>query len=130
MKTIRVILSYLRWHYTQGTLDLLRNFFNIFWFIFHFFSIGVLTKTLFAPLKRLGMEKGAHFNLAEFGSALIINTIMRVVGFICRSAIILVGLVVLACALAVEAVLVVVWLALPVIVVGFIVKGFELLASL
>jgi len=66
------------------------NFFqatlNIFIFLFHFFSVSSLLKTLFFPWKRLVAQKETvGFSFDEWLSRISFNLISRCLGFIIRS---------------------------------------------
>lgn len=86
-----ILLVYVKWHYGQGLKELIGVAQNFLWFIRHFFSFRLLISTLFTPWKRLGENYSGNFNLEAFASALIVNTLMRIVGFVTRSIILIVG---------------------------------------
>src|SRR3990167_2998375 len=82
-----------KWHYGQGLRELFHVAGNFLWFVSHFFSFKLLGKTLFAPWRRLGESYGQGFDLGAFASAFIVNTLMRVVGFVSKVLVLFVGLV-------------------------------------
>lgn len=114
---------YIVWHYTAAFRDMAGVWMNFFWFLYNFFSISTLFRSLFSPWRRLDEERKGGFDPAAFGEALIVNTIMRFVGFCIRLVTILLGCVALA-ALAVLGILFVIfWIFLPALIVGLFVIG-------
>lgn len=120
-------LAYFRWHYSRALKDLIQIWRNCLWFIGHFFSLGILVRTLFAPWRRLdegykkGLEPGAWLE------TLIVNLLMRAVGFLIRAVFISVGslLALIAALSLVPAILL--WLAAPFLVLGLFLSGLILL---
>jgi hypothetical protein len=88
---IRLIPHYLVWHYTKGIKDFLHVFRLILQAITRIFSFGLLFKTFFSPFERLG----EHYNgggISAFFEIIIVNTIMRGVGVIVRTCVLVIGL--------------------------------------
>ncbi|OHA93147.1 MAG: hypothetical protein A3E02_02670 [Candidatus Zambryskibacteria bacterium RIFCSPHIGHO2_12_FULL_38_34] len=114
------LLAYVKWHYGQG----LREFFgvagNFLWFVFHFFSFKLLLKTLLAPWKRLGENYEGGLDLKAFASSLVINTLMRAVGFVTKVLVLSVGLVSYVLTLIFSFFIFVIWILAPVILLGSI----------
>ncbi len=127
MKTLKLGISYLVWHYTLAFADIFRNAKNILWFLYYFFSIPILTKTFFAPWKRLDVHKNRGESAADKFGRFIINSIMRVVGMMFRASLIFVGMVLLVLAFLCEIVLTLLWICLPVLIVFFFIKGLILI---
>jgi hypothetical protein len=115
MGFVQVLWYYILWHYTKAWADLLRIIGNYFWFVSNFFSINLLLQTLFSPWRRLSIS-GGRGGEESFIGALIINTIMRFVGFFARIFTIVFGIVALAVTAALSVAAILVWLFLPVIV--------------
>jgi hypothetical protein len=111
-------LAYLKWHYGRG----LREFFgvsgNFLWFVSNFFSFKLLLKTLFAPWKRLGEHYEGGLDLSAFASALIVNGLMRVVGFCTKTLVLLVGLVSYIVVLVFSFFIFIIWVLAPLILLG------------
>ena len=115
MTFVQTLWFYILWHYTKAWQDIFRIIGNYLWFIGNFFSINLLLRTLFQPFHRLSITGGKGREDSFFG-ALLINTLMRGVGFLVRSVTILVGAAALFLAIAFSCAFLVVWLFLPVIV--------------
>lgn len=113
-----ILLVYTKWHYGQGLKELFGVTNNFLWFVGHFFSFKLLLNTLFAPWKRLGENYSGGFNLEAFASALIVNTLMRLVGFITRIIILLIGSVSYVFVAVFSIATLIIWFLAPVILIG------------
>jgi len=113
-----MVWYYFKWHYGKGFGEAINTIKNFLWFIAHFFSFKLLLKTLFSPWRRMGESYGDGFNLEAFASAFIVNSLMRVVGFISRVIIIFVGVVTYVAALLFGLSIIFIWILLPVILMG------------
>ena len=127
MRVSLLIPYYLRWHYGRALKGVADIFLNIVWFLWHFFSIGILSKTLFAPWERLQEKRERGLDIEGFFGTLLINLIMRVVGAIVRLTFISIGLLAIFLTTIVSAVFFCVWLALPVAIAASIIFGIILL---
>ena len=113
-----MIWYYFKWHYGKGFKEAINTIKNFLWFVAHFFSFKLLFKTLFSPWKRMGESYGEGFDLGAFASAFIVNSLMRVVGFITRIIIIFVGLVTYVAVLLFGVAVLFIWMFAPVILMG------------
>lgn len=113
-----IIFAYAKWHYSRGLRELFGVAHNFLWFVAHFFSFQLLLKTLFAPWKRLGENYSGGFDLAAFASTLVVNTLMRVVGFCTRVVILTIGFFSYLFVLVFSACIFVIWFLAPVIILG------------
>ena len=126
MKFPILATRYLVWHYGEALTDWWRIVGNFVWFFFHMFSIGLLSRTLFAPFKRLQEErKKGSFKFEDWGGAIIINVLMRFVGFGVRTVIIAIGLVFIFFTIVIGVIAFVLWLILPLVVAFLLVFGFS-----
>jgi hypothetical protein len=82
---------YLVWHYTRAIGDFFIIFGNIIWFVYHYFSFGILIRTLFKPIRSLKQFSDNHFKKRGFLLDFFINTGLIGVGFIIRIFIIGIG---------------------------------------
>lgn len=103
------------WWYGEGISVAWRVASAILFEISDFFSLPTLLKTLFAPWKNdvitaHNISLGDQFKIWE------LNFVSRLVGFFVRSVIILVTLIILAMGVILEAVLLVFWLIIPLMV--------------
>jgi hypothetical protein len=118
---------YWKWHYGGAIRNLFQIWSNFVWFIFHFFSLGVLTRTLFAPWRRL--DEGYAKGLAPEAwlQTLIVNGLMRTVGFIIRLIFIIVGSLVLLVMIILIVPVLIIWLLLPIVILTLFISGLILL---
>ena len=114
MRLGRIATQYIVWHYRSAWLDLWRLYKNFLWFVWNFFSISFLLETLLDPFQRLHESYSAGSEIVnDFFSALIVNTLMRVVGFVVRGMVIVLGLFALAGEIVLGALVFLVWALLP-----------------
>lgn len=115
-----IIYDYLLWHYTRAWRELFHIWRNYLWFVVHVFSIPELTRSLLTPFKRITEKRGSVFDLEAFASYVVINILSRVIGAIVRTAIIVVGLIALLVTVGVGVVIYIVWVLLPIIIIGLV----------
>lgn len=84
--------AYISWHYGEAFSEMHTLQKNFLWFFYHFFSIPSLAKTLGAPFRRI-QEKGGR-SMQLLLENIVANTISRLVGFILRSVVIGIGLLI------------------------------------
>ena len=123
MNLLYLVPFYAKWHYTEGLRDLSRNWKGFILFTIYFFSLGTLLRTLFAPFGRLDEAYKKEFDAEVFFETLVANTLMRVVGFVLRTFVIIVGLLVLILVLVLGPVAFVLWMFAPFLVVAMFVFG-------
>lgn len=126
---ISFLFSYIKWHYSTAYFELARISGDFISFLFNFFSIPVLTRTLFSRWQMLGESYKKGFDIEEAFGIFALNFMMRVVGFVIRSITILVGLVVILFFLCVSASIFILWTFFPLVVVVFFVSGLRLLSN-
>ena len=120
MIAFRVFGRYLAWHYTLALTDFVRLGGNFLWFFYHFFSIPIIIRTLFAPWHRLGERYGHKLDPGAVLGTFIVNTLMRLVGFVIRIIFLAVGLLTLILTAILGTTLFVFWLALPFVILALI----------
>jgi len=116
MYSLYLIPFYAKWHYTEGFRDLYRNWRSFVLFVIHFFSLRLLFLTWLSPFGRLNEEYKKGFDLEGFLETLIVNTMMRLVGFVLRTFVIVSGLVSLVAVVLLGPVLFILWVFTPFIV--------------
>ena len=124
MNLFMVVPYYLAWHYSRGLAQWTRNLFNFLSFEFHFFSVTELLRTLFAPFQRLKERYGSNpMDVEAILSSLLVNLIMRVVGLVVRSVILIIAALVITVSFVLVLALLLLWILLPLVLVGLIVLG-------
>lgn len=125
---MRFAFYYIRWHYTQGILDLIGVIRNFVWFFYNFFSISLLLKTLFQPFERLGERYKKGFDLGSWMETFVINTLMRLVGAIMRMFLILVGIALILLTLVVGLFFLLAWIFAPLLLFFLVTYGLKLIS--
>lgn len=116
MKFLMVLPQYLQWHYTRGFIEWTRNIFNFIEFEFHFFSVTDLLKTLFSPFQRLKERySGNPLDFEAIASVVLVNIIMRLVGFFVRTIILIFAALTISLSLILALLLLIIWIFLPLI---------------
>lgn len=108
--------TYANWHYTLGFLALLSHGRNFLSFLWNFFSIPDLLRTLFSPWRRLRETYDDGYDIQDKLATLLVNTIMRIVGAIVRLAVIAFGILAQVLATAFFIMASFIWLLLPAVV--------------
>jgi hypothetical protein len=116
MGIFSVAKDYLVWHYSTAYVDLLRVWWNYLWFVNHLFSVPDVLMTWFAPFKRL-QEERANILLhpEDFFGALFVNFMMRLVGFLVRTALLSIALLAFLVVLLAGFFFLALWTVLPVL---------------
>ena len=127
MRLFFLPLHYLWWHYTLALGDLAILLRDLWRFLYHFFSIPTLIRTLFAPWRRLGESYPHGFNPQAVLEIVVVNTLMRLVGLIFRLVMIVVGLATLMVAAVIGVCFFLIWLLLPFVIFSLATAGVFLL---
>lgn len=115
------------WLYSEGAEEFLKAWRNVHWFFYHFFSMPLLLRSLFQPLKRLKEKSGRAFDPEKFFENLAINTIMRIVGFLIRIAFLVAGSAAQIAVFALGAVFFILFLTAPIFIPAAIALGAAML---
>lgn len=122
MDFLLVLPYYLVWHYGRAYFDIKSLWKNFLIFVFHFFSIPVLLRTLFSPWQRMHDGYGPQNPIFE---TLIFNTIMRVVGAVIRLVFILIGSLCLLACFVIGFVFLILWFLFPFIMLSMFSWGIK-----
>ena len=129
MGPVVILQNYILWHYSRSFVDLSRIWMNFLWFFYHFFSIPDLFRTWFLPWKRLQEPYKKGLDVGAFFSTLIVNILMRIVGFFARTVILLFGVLFITMTALLGAAVFLAWLLLPVVSIASFLGGLFLLFS-
>ncbi len=114
MEVLTVGLEYFVWHYTRALRDIWRIAGNFFWFVWHFFSVELLAKNIFAPWKRLGEEHEKNESIGDYFGIIAVNILMRAVGAVSRIVLLVIAAFTLAALSFFTVMAYAAWLAVPV----------------
>jgi hypothetical protein len=129
MKTISIILGYLKWHYSKAISSLGTIWKNLLYFIFHYFSISLLFKNFFDPWKRMNDSYPKRFSFKEYLFSFLTNIIIRIVGMIMRTFLIIIGLTCYIILAIFYPIVLIIWLLLPFITLYLIATGLLFIIS-
>jgi ATP-dependent Clp protease ATP-binding subunit ClpC len=116
MKSINQQPSYIFWHFIAVPKQILKIWINFSIFFYHYFSIGILLKTLFLPWKRVyRVKQSLGISIQEISDRLSYNLISRCLGFLIRSSTISFGLIIIIINFLVFLNLFFVWLIIPIL---------------
>ena len=118
--------DYLLWHYSRAFFELFHLWSNFIWFIINFFSLPQLVRSWLSPWRRITEERGEKWNLEDLAGYLIIGFVSRLVGFVIRTGVIVVGLTSLILVILIGVLVFSLWLILPLLIIGLIITGLTL----
>ncbi|MBU2028592.1 AAA family ATPase [Patescibacteria group bacterium] len=113
-----MLADYFSWYYSKGfrgAILILGNFLKFFW---HFFSIGFLSRRLFSPWKKditFSNWRGIHPVL--FFKKIIDNGFSRIIGFLIRSLVIILGISIEVIFFFLGLTLLIFWILLPALLI-------------
>jgi hypothetical protein len=113
MKYFAIFPYYLSWHYSRGYFELLAYLKNFIIFVPTFFSIVTLSKTLISPLYRMKERYEGGLDIGNLLEVTVINLIMRAVGLVVRTTVILFGIICLKVTLLLSLSIVLIWAIIP-----------------
>ncbi len=124
MNALSFTWSYIQWHYTDALVDMYFIMRNYAIAVVRFFSVKQLFRTLFAPWHRIGSHTTTLFNdpIEYFGDVLI-NLMMRILGFVERIVLLLAALLTLAMLFIISTCAFFGWFVLPVLFLSLFVNG-------
>jgi hypothetical protein len=123
MKILSIIFGYLGWHYSKAIRSLTRVWKIFLTFIFNYFSIDLLFKNFLDPWKRMNDNYPKNFNLKDYFYAFVTNMIVRIVGIIMRTILIIIGLTCYIAFALFYPLAIIGWLLLPSLIVVLIIFG-------
>jgi hypothetical protein len=109
------------WWYRRGWIDAGRRLGSRLEGVAHFFSVPSLTRTLFAPWRRIVTHPGA--GLSAYMQALLDNLISRAVGFTTRLLVLATALILMALVTIASSIEILLWPLLPFAPVVCLVMG-------
>ena len=126
MVLIELLINYLRWHYTLAVRNIFLIWSDFVWFLWNYFSIRQLTRTFFVPWRRLGETAVDIFDFFNYFSSIVITFLMRIVGMIVRTLVIITGLISIFLSAIVGLGFLLVWILMPLLLVIIFVVGIKM----
>jgi hypothetical protein len=118
--------EYVGWHYGRALAELIGLWRGFVWFFYHFFSMPLLVRTLFAPFHRLEIHE-RHIGLEERMSNIVANLLMRVFGFVMRTFMLAIGGAVVVATICIGVVVYLAWLLAPLTLLAAVIGGVYLI---
>lgn len=125
---MRFAFEYFKWHYGKGVMGLVNIVGNFVWFFFEFFSIPLLLKTYFMPFRRLNEMYQQSFNPGAWFETLIVNTMMRIIGALLRTVLIVLGIFFILLTVAIGVCFLTAWLLAPLLLFFLVSYGIKLIS--
>lgn len=125
-----LFFAFIIWHYNTATKELFKAFRNFLSFGAHYFPIKELLKTLFSHWRRSMDSYGEGLDVTRWGKAFLGNMISRALGAVVRIVIIVIGIAFEIALFFVGAVIILIWIILPIIVILGFFSGIGLLFGL
>ncbi len=119
---------YVRWHYSMAIRDLVGIIGNFFWFFYEFFSIPLLLKTFFVPFHRLEEQRTKAFKPQAWAEALLVTSLMRMVGALLRSLLIVIGIFFLLLTGVLGGTMLIAWICAPLLLGILVMSSLTLIA--
>jgi len=129
MLFLSIVQNYLLWHYSRAFKEIFHVWLNFIWFTLHFFSIPQLMRSWLSPWKRITESRGNKWSFEDLAGFIIIGFISRIIGFILRTSVIVVGLVSLSAVVLIGLGTFVFWIFAPLIIIAMLVFGITLVIS-
>jgi len=110
-----LFFEFASWWYGRGLVLFFNKIIRAIKSIWHKLSVPSLAKTLFSPWKRISSEYGK--SASEISRALIDNTVSRFIGFVIRTALILVALIVIVFISIIGIIILIIWPIAPLLII-------------
>lgn len=118
---------YLTWHFYEAPKKIFQIWFNYFIFILHYFSVDLLSRTLFKSWRRdINVKTSSGFDLAEFIQNLVLDFFSRILGFIIRIFTIIFAFILEIVFFILSMLVFIFWLILPFILLFGFYKSFQI----
>ena len=122
-----LISEYITWHYGRAFTEILDLGRDFLWFGWNVFSVSVLSQTLVSPFYRI---QEAYKNWTDFealGETIVANTVSRVVGFLLRIFMLILGTLFELFILATLSIVLISWMVLPLLIPLLFFEGIYLI---
>ena len=109
-----ILVQWLTWHFYEMPKFLFLVWENYLLFGINYFSINLLFLTLFSPWKKYNWSYPKGFNVGEYFGTFISYIFSRIIGAICRTALIIIGIIVQVVIFVLGAMIILFWFLMPV----------------
>lgn len=119
--------EYIAWHYGRALTEILELGRDFLWFGWNVFSISLLSQTLVSPFYRIQEGYKNWTDFEALGEAVVANTISRVVGFLLRLFMLLLGAIFELFILAALSIILISWVMLPLLIPLLLFEGINII---
>ena len=124
MNILAFVPLYLAWHYSRGIREIAAIVARLEKMLLEAFSVKALLRTFFTPWRRIGEEYDKR-NPSQWLGTFIVNTLMRFIGVLVRTGILVFGVILVVLGIILGIALLLLWLIAPAAVVGLLVMGIK-----
>ena len=121
-----MFVKYLLWHFIEAPKSILKGWGNYLKFGLNYFSVGLLFKTIFSPWRNYRWFYPKAFDIGKYFEVAFSNLISRVLGFLPRIILIVVGIIFEFLILFAGLFVFIIWFILPVFLILGIYHGIRL----
>ncbi len=122
-----IFFQWLIWQFLDVPKGILAGWKNFLKFGFNYFSLFLLIKTLFSPWHKYTWAYPKGFDIGKYFEVFFSNLISRILGAVLRIFLIIIGILVEISLIFAGAIVLMVWLALPAILIAGLIFGFKIL---
>ena len=119
--------EYVAWHYGRALGEIFQISRNLLRHGYDFFSIPLLLKTWISPWYRMKERYGVWTDLEATGEALLGNFVLRIVGFLLRTLVLLFGAIYEILVLFGAVVVCVAWILFPIVIIVLCMNAISIL---
>lgn len=112
-----ILAGWLVWHFYEMPRLLFLVWNNFISFGAEFFSVPILISTLFSPWRRYKWRYPRGFNIGGYFETFVSNMFSRIVGAVCRSVLVVVGLLAMVFIFVLGSIAILFWFLAPFILV-------------
>jgi hypothetical protein len=120
---LSIIHSYFVWHYTNGFGELIYISKNFIFAEYKLFSLKEMLITIFYPWKKLDAQYPKIIDLGEFIGTIIVNGLMRTIGFLIKTTFIILGIVSILLTILISIISIFVWTVMPIFIATLFIYG-------
>jgi len=122
-----IFILYLQWQFLDSAKNILSGWGNCLRFNLNYWSVPLLLRTWFSHWRRYKYSYGRGFSPKRYFEAFTFNAISRFIGGLMRSILIVFGIFTEIIVIVCGALVLIIWLILPLLLVGAFFYGFKVL---
>jgi len=124
---IAILPKFFAWYFIDMSLSLLKLWKDFLVFNLSYFSIPTLLASLFSHWHRYYSPYSNAFDLWKNLESFVFNMMSRIIGAMLRIILIIIGLILEGLIIIAGAMMLIIWIALPILLVAGVLLGFKLI---